>query len=171
MIAVVCALKEEFNTSKCPILYTGIGKLKSAISLTKFIHDNPTINHYINFGTAGGITADKDKIIECTKFTDGDVALDFNPRVHSGPNIFFNNKGKTAVSFNNFKTNLPNYKEWDCVDMESYSLALVCKKFQKSFSCFKYISDKVGEESQFNVWEKNMKKGSIAFEKILNKFI
>ena len=170
MIAVVCALEDEFSTTKCPILYTGIGKLKSAIALTNFIHENPNIDHYINFGTAGGITVEKDSIVQCTNFTDGDIALDYNEKVHSDPNISFAKNGKSIVSFNNFKTKLDEFL-WDCVDMESYSLALVCKKFNKKFTCYKYISDKLGEVSQYNVWEDNINNGYIDFNNILNKFI
>ena len=55
--------------------------------------------------------------------------------------------------------------------MESYSLASVCKWFNKKFSCYKYISDKVGESSQLDTWEENLNHGSLAFNNILNKFL
>ena len=171
MIAVVCALQSEFTTSKVPVLYTGIGKVQSAISLTKFIHDNPKIDHYINFGTAGGIRIDKGHIIECTTFTNGDIALDYNSEVHDEPTISLSKKGDHAVCFDTFKTNIPNGQGWDCVDMESHSLAFVCNKFNKKFSCYKYISDKIGEDSQFDVWQQNINRGANIFNQILNTFI
>mgnify|MGYP003135197832 CR=1 FL=1 len=171
MIAVVCALKEEFITSKVPVLYTGIGKIQSAVSLTEFIHDHPEIDHYINFGTAGGIRLDKGHIVECTTFTNGDIALDYSCKVHNIPTISFSKKGDHAVCFDTFKSYIPNGRGWDCVDMESYSLAFVCNKFNKKFSCYKYISDKIGEKSQLDVWEQNVNRGATLFNKILNTFI
>ena len=67
MIAVVSALKGEYSTSKVPVLYTGIGKVISAIALTNFICNNPDITHYINFGTAGGIKSNKGELVLINK--------------------------------------------------------------------------------------------------------
>lgn len=171
MIAVVSALKGEYSTSKVPVLYTGIGKVISAIALTNFICNNPDITHYINFGTAGGIKSNKGELVECTKFTNGEVAINYNPKIHDDKTINISDRGGHVVCFDTFKTNIDTNQEWDCVDMESYSLASVCKWFNKKFSCYKYISDKVGEDSQLDTWEENLNNGSIAFNNILNKFL
>ena len=171
MIAIVSALKKEYHTTKVPVLYTGIGKVMSAISLTHFISLHPNITHYINFGTAGGIKANKGDLVECTKFTNGEVAINYNPKIHNNKTIIFSDKGNHAVCFDTFKTNIDPSQEWDCVDMESYSLASVCKRFNKRFTCYKYISDKIGEPNQLDTWEKNLTEGSVAFNNILNKFL
>lgn len=171
MIAIVSALKEEYYTTKVPVLYTGVGKVMSAISLTYFIVSHPNITHYINFGTAGGIKANKGDLVECTKFTNGEVAVDYNPKIHHNKTINISDKGRHVVCFDTFKTDIDVDQEWDCVDMESYSLASVCRRFNKKFSCYKYISDKVGEPAQLDTWENNLTEGSIAFNNILNKFL
>lgn len=171
MIAIVSALKEEYYTTKVPVLYTGVGKVMSAISLTYFIVSHPNITHYINFGTAGGIKANKGDLVECTKFTNGEVAVDYNPKIHHNKTINISDKGSHVVCFDTFKTDIDTDQEWDCVDMESYSLASVCRRFNKKFSCYKYISDKVGEPAQLDTWENNLTEGSIAFNNILNKFL
>ena len=171
MIAVVTALKEEFCTTKVPVLYTGIGKVISAISLTHFMLKHPNITHYINFGTAGGIKANTGDLLECTKFTNGEVAINYNPKIHHNKTINFSEEGKHVVCFDTFKTDINTSQEWDCVDMESYSLASVCMRFNKKFSCYKSISDKIGEPAQRDTWKKNLNEGSVAFNNILNKFL
>ena len=52
---IVCALKNELKVdeAKFKILYTGVGKINAAISLTKYISENNQIKNVINYGTAG----------------------------------------------------------------------------------------------------------------------
>ena len=52
---LVCALEDEFRYSgqKFDLLYTGVGKINAAISVTEFLCKNPLPPYVINFGTAG----------------------------------------------------------------------------------------------------------------------
>ena len=52
---IVCALADEFNieTEIFSLLYTGVGKVNAAISLTEYILLNKKPSYVINYGTAG----------------------------------------------------------------------------------------------------------------------
>ena len=54
--------------------------------------------------------------------------------------------------------------------MEAYALAHVCKQMNIPFKCYKYITDIVGEEQQYNNWERNINNGSELFKKELNTY-
>ena len=65
---------------------------------------------------------------------------------------------------------LENLKKYNCVDMEAYALAYVCKKMNVLFRCYKYITDIVGEEEQYNNWEQNINNGTELFNKKLKDY-
>ena len=68
-----------------------------------------------------------------------------------------------------FGTDKNKFKDYHCVDMESYALAYVCNQFGIKFRCFKYISDNLGEKNQHINWKQNINKGSDLFIDILKK--
>ena len=54
-----------------------------------------------------------------------------------------------------------------CIRDRAYALAYVCKQMNIPFKCYKYITDIVGEEQQYNNWEQNINNGSELFKKEL----
>lgn len=164
MILVVCALQEEFVSNDYNILYTGIGKVSATYNLTKTLLTNKNIKLVVNYGTAGSINTKKNNIIECGNFYIS--------------NFFDKNKIQcisTKKDLNKvycvdtFCTDKNKFKDYDCVDMESYALAYVCNQFGIKFKCFKYISDNLGEKDQHISWKQNINKGSDLFIDILKK--
>ena len=57
---LVVALEEELEglNGVYNVLYTGVGKVNAAITLTKYLTENPDIDLVINYGTAGGVNPD-----------------------------------------------------------------------------------------------------------------
>ena len=168
MILVVCALRKEFVSKKHSVLYTGIGKLNASHFLTKFLSENKKIKTVINYGTAGGLKDNKNHLLECGSFYNvgfsNPLALDQQEFIITNPTL------NSICSVNEFCTNTENLKKYNCVDMEAYALAYVCKKMNVFFRCYKYITDIVGEEEQYNNWEQNINKGTELFNKKLKNY-
>lgn len=153
-ILIVAALIEEFPFGdEFNVLYTGVGKVNATLSLYSHLSKNEDVETVINVGSAGGVSCKKNSIIRCGTFLDGQ--LDYPGYVEE--KIFFST-GLTICTFDNFIKDKPE-KTCDCVDMESFALAKVCKKLKMDFLCFKYISDTIGEENQANEWLENCKEG------------
>ena len=72
---IVCALKNELKVdeTKFKILYTGVGKINAAISLTKYIYENNQIKNVINYGTAGSTKKEVGTLVDCTMFIQRDM--------------------------------------------------------------------------------------------------
>jgi adenosylhomocysteine nucleosidase len=68
-------IKNNFTNIK--IIYTGIGKVKAAYSLTKAIynlrHKGFTVSYVINLGSAGGESIPKGTVVICNKFIQQDM--------------------------------------------------------------------------------------------------
>ena len=163
----VAALKEE--TPKLnKFHHTGVGKINASIKLMELIQLlKPT--HVINYGTAGSLTKEISGLVECTNFVQHDMdargLLNFKlgeTPFDSISTITISNEGYTCGSGDRFvKSQLEI--ECDIVDMEAYALAKICKIYNISFKCYKYISDYANDESSHD-WMENCHKGA-------NKFI
>ena len=72
---VVCALNDELKieSSKIDLLYTGVGKINAAISITKFLSKRTIPEYVINYGTAGSKKIEVGRIVDCTKFIQRDM--------------------------------------------------------------------------------------------------
>ena len=163
MILVVCALQEEFVCENYSILYTGIGKLNASYFLTKFLSENKNISTVINYGTAGGLRDKKNYLLECGQFYNIGFENPITPEKQEF--IITDSTLNSICSVNKFCTNTETLKNYNCVDMEAYALAHVCKQMNIPFKCYKYITDIVGEEQQYNNWERNINNGSELFKK------
>ena len=78
-------------------------------------------------------------------------------------NISFGGDGLSIGTGDNFVSQQPTIVT-DLVDMEAYALAKVCLLKNINFLCFKFISDNADKNAS-NSWEKNIRKGKIAFQK------
>lgn len=158
---IVSAIKEEVNNLKHPILLTGVGKINATLKLTKYILEHRP-NLVVNYGTAGSIIHKPGKIIEIGKFIQKDMNVtELGFKDYQTPNeesIISNGKSYYICgTADTFDTNIT--KEFDCVDMEAYSIAKVCKFFNVPYRVFKYISDS-GDGKE---WENNLLEGQEKF--------
>jgi adenosylhomocysteine nucleosidase len=117
---ILVALEDELPKKYLPtwnIIYSGVGKVNAAYSLSKAIHEfEPST--VINFGTAGTLSSNLNGLHEVLSCGTGDS--------------FVNTKPKLLT---------------DLVDMEAYALAKVCKLSQIEFICYKYISDNADDDA------------------------
>ena len=67
---VFCALKDELKieSSKINLLYTEVGKINTAITITEYLSKGIISEYVINYGTAGSKTIEVGKIVDCKKF-------------------------------------------------------------------------------------------------------
>ena len=181
-ILIVCAL--EIETQKklkdFDVLYTGVGKVNAAFSLTRKFGKLGSYIPYslvINYGTAGSRKIKKGKLVDCTKFIQRDMDVtglgfmkgetpfeDDPPIIIETPKDVFNPIGRKATcgSGDNFVEDKTNYYG-EVVDMEAYALAKVCYLYDVPFISFKYITDGADEQAHED-WESNLADGIEIFE-------
>jgi adenosylhomocysteine nucleosidase len=174
MNLIVFALKEEDCIKEYPgwiKIYTGVGKINATYSLTKAIlKHNP--NKIINFGTAGGINIKKHSFVKINKFIQLDMKCNqLSINTYSTPFEedlgFIGSEGIICGTSDTFITNSIELKNIvDLVDMESYSLAKVCKFENVKFESYKYITDECNGDSS-NDWKENIKKAKQNYENIM----
>jgi len=153
-ILITKALNEEFPFEGYNSITTGVGKVNATLNLYSYLIKNVNIKLVINVGTAGGVNCIKNEVIECGIFEDGQLEYPG----FEGEIIEFNIVKNKILTFDNFIFDKPK-KYCNCVDMESFALAKVCKSLNVEFRCFKYISDIVGEENQDSEWLENVSNG------------
>lgn len=164
---IVAALEQEFPfKNEYNILYSGVGKINASISLLSYLHENPNINTVINVGTAAGVTTQKNTIVQCGIFIEGD--LDY-PGYLSETIIIDDSKLKLST-FDFFQKDIPK-RECDCIDMEAFALAKICKLKKINFLCYKYVSDIIGEVNQEHEWNQNYQNGRFLLKSQINNII
>ena len=102
---VVCALKDELKieSSKINFLYTGVGKINAAISITEYLSKRIIPKYVINYGTAGSNTIEVGKIVDCTKFIQRDMdATGLGFKRYETP---FDTKSPKIIDFSFFEKN------------------------------------------------------------------
>ena len=63
----------KIQSQKVDFLYTGVGKINAAISITKYLSKNIIPEYIINYGTAGSKIIEVGKIVDFTKFIQRDM--------------------------------------------------------------------------------------------------
>ncbi len=182
-IILFVALKSEFPfenlSNNVEICYTGVGKVNAAIKATSVLSVNDSKNTIvINYGSAGSKLLEKNNLYRCTKFEQAD--MDARPLVDSvgetpydeliydsmSKVIVFdkgiNEHGYTCSTADKFQENPSAH----LVDMESYSIAKVCKIFGFDFVSYKFVSD----DGDSKEWKENHMNGAKMFLEILNEF-
>jgi adenosylhomocysteine nucleosidase len=160
------------------IFQTGIGKINSAMNLTKLIQEKkPKI--VINFGSCGNLKDYKvGEVIEvgtvynnidvrpfaeygCTPESDScEIKLsESGIKCFTTDQIYDNTRSDYAEKY------LEMINKCDIVDMECYSLAYVCKEFGVDYKSFKWVSD----DGNIDTWEENAAIGFENFKKILKE--
>ena len=171
---ILVALKAELpehnlDPTSYKVWYTGVGKVNASIwaTLACIQKDCEAV---INYGTAGAFNsalAEQLLHIGTVKQRDMDTRpqaeLGVTPFEDSGfeGDIKLSNSAYTCSTGDNFVTEVPEL-ESDCVDMEAYAIAKVCKHFQKNCIVYKYISD-LADSDAAATWVENQHKGADAF--------
>ena len=179
---LVCALRDELKikSPKVDFLYTGVGKINAAISITRYLSKNTIPEYIINYGTAGSKIIQVGKIVDCTKFIQRDMdATGLGFEKYQTP---FDKNFPKIIDFSFFEKNPINFlltcatgdsfinsddsHIGDVVDMEAYALAKVCFKYEIPFISFKYISDGADTAASMD-WEKNISNGENLFKSLV----
>lgn len=138
-----------------PTLYTGVGKVQAALTLTHYLHTTPTRpSLIINCGTVGSRVHAPGTIVQCHDFVQRDMdvtPLGFAPYQTpfldapvilktNGP-ILPNIPVAVCGTGDHFVTHWPDNAPFDVVDMEGFALATIAAHFDIPFLAVKYISD------------------------------
>ena len=181
-IVLFVALDSELPAENLPenveIYYTGVGKVNAAIKATSVLSVKDSNNTLvINYGSAGSKILNKNHLYRCTKFEQAD--MDARPLVDSigetpYDEMIYDNMPKVIMfdqdedeyicsTADKFQEN----PSTPLVDMESYSIAKVCKIFGFDFVAYKFVSDDGNSEE----WKENHKNGAKLFLRELNEVI
>ena len=182
-ILIVSALEVETQNKldDYKVLYTGVGKVNATYNLMDYLLgrclDKPKL--IINYGT-GASKHFKDKVVDCTKFIQGDMdaeELGFDkgttPYEDDIPTLLDYSQSDivnplkynlTCYTGDKFRT--PGQYE-DVVDMEAYALAKVCWFKNIDFISYKYITD----DGSADDWKENCSKGVNKFKEILKSYV
>lgn len=147
----------------------GVGKINAAMNTTRLIEKyNPS--HVINFGSCGNLQNHKiGEVLTVGKVYNN---IDVRPFAEYGHTPFhglgaITLQGKSDIKcfstdqfYDKHRTDyadkyLEMVNKCDIVDMELYSIAQVCSRYNKLLYSFKWISDD-GDSSK---WKENAKKG------------
>jgi adenosylhomocysteine nucleosidase len=168
---------EVFQRANIPVLYTGVGKVNAAYTLTRrlaeYVYAGQTLPLVVNFGTAGSGTLPFRSLVVCRAFAQRDMdvsALDF--AVGSTPfdeipallefSVPLEGLTQGICGTGDSFVTLPERAPYDLVDMEAFSLAKVCKLYGVGFACVKYITDGA-DAGAGSAWRENMQSAAQSF--------
>ncbi|MBX3257212.1 MAG: hypothetical protein KF862_23970 [Chitinophagaceae bacterium] len=160
------------------VLITGIGKVNAAIELTKSISvKKPSL--IINLGSAGSPVYSHGQVVCCTKFIQRDMdvrGLGF--RKYETPLSGLEPVLEYGISFPGLQEGICGTgdsfemahagTDYNVIDMEAYSLALIARKEQVPFLCLKYISDGA-DDTAAGDWSVQVHNAAAAFKQILTR--
>lgn len=153
------------------VFATGVGKVNSAIQVTRLIHEHRP-RRVINLGTAGGITVGSG-IHRVNRVIQHDVnvtVLGLAPGIHiNDPDsqLTLPGDGRTCASGDLFVTEPSKLRVGcDLVDMEAYSIARAARVHGLEVEIWKYISDGADSGSG-DEWTRNMSRGEQLYRQVL----
>ena len=160
MVLLVSALAGELQGFD-PLI-TGVGKVNAAITLTRYLTENPKTPAVVNLGSAGGVGLAKGSLIKVDTFWQWDMrceGLEFK----RGQTPFDNHPSHLQ---GDYEINIDGLTEADCytsdqflddpallpsgpcvVEMEAFALAKVCRIFEVPFAAIKYVTDAADGEA------------------------
>jgi len=183
MITICVALEAELPQvpqGDYSVIYTGVGKVQAATTLTRHLCQYYKPDEIWNYGTAGGLNAMVKGLHEVGSFVQRDMLTE--PQAPRGTTPFTDpiladlktqapQSGIRCGTGDSFVQG-PDYwfveADIDIVDMEGYALAYVAKQYDIPFRSFKYVSD-LADENAMQDWSANIAKGAeLFYEKIRN---
>ena len=176
MELIFVALPEELDRRKisAPVIYTGVGLSNAAvIACEAVLKYRPTL--VINYGSAGalsnvsGLLTVSDvcqRDADCSPLRERGYMLGENVLYYSSSTA---GNGVRCGSGNNFVTNPDAWTREHCdiVDMELWSIAKVCERFNIPWISKKWISDNADSQAG-HTWEENVALGEAEFIKWYN---
>ena len=183
-VAILSAIPAELNGFpeedwESQILYTGVGKVNATKAIMEHAYHLRNWKYtVVNYGTAAKVSdkVEVGKLYEVTNFIQRD--MDVTPLGFQNYETPWGNRnisfltttldGITCGTGDSFYLHGESKQDdYDIVDMESYALASVCKDYDLSFRCFKYISD-AGDPQE---WSTNATKGVNLFTEKLKEIL
>jgi adenosylhomocysteine nucleosidase len=178
---VVMALPLEaqgvFEQAGIAVLYTGIGKVNAAMTLTRALaryrQDARGLPRVVNFGSAGSSRIAAGAVVACGAFHQRDMdvsGLGFAPGttpyeqippVIEFPTPFGTLPLATCGTGDSFVT-ATQPGNCDVVDMEAYALAKVCLVEGTVFACAKFVSDGADHVAASD-WQANLHRAADRF--------
>lgn len=161
-----------------PILFTGVGKLNAAYTLTKAIGETRP-RRVINLGTAGSRHFNAGDLVNCTSFIQRDMdatplgfelfetPFDATPAVlANGERIALFPEGAcgSGDSFDISDNDAP----YSLVDMEAFALAKVCRAEELPFICIKYITDGANGQAAAD-WKEALEKAALGLREVYER--
>ena len=148
------AMKAELdaeNTSS-PVVYTGVGKARAARALVRYYIDNkalfdgPQAPVIVSIGTAGSAKFRRGEIVMVDRFfNNGDsfIREEIATGVYPQPTGLVCASSDFFVGPENFSAGevAAMHEQFDCMDMESFALASLCRELGLRFCAVKCISD------------------------------
>lgn len=162
------------------LLHTGVGKLNAAYSLSKHLTAHkPKPRLVVNLGTAGSRRHNAGTIINATRFIQRDMDVTalgmapFQTPFSNDPIIL--EYGRTLPglpqglcgSGDNFDIT-DKALQFDIVDMEAYTLALICQREDIPFLCLKYVSDGANDTARQD-WNTALEQAARALKNTLKE--
>ncbi len=182
LVAIACKEESEglFETLVPNIIFTGVGKVNAAYSLTKKLYEmkaNGNLPKYvINLGSCGSKKFKRGSLVYCNRFIQrdmdatafgykkGETPSDIFPLVLEHKNLIDDLPNGICGSGDSFVTTEKVDEIIDLVEMEAYALARICKIENIDFIAIKYITDGLDEKGNDD-WNKEVRKSSeIMFE-------
>ena len=177
-ILIVSALKEEVESlsGDFEIILTGIGKVNAAINLQTELFalksQNKLPDVVVNYGTAGKASdrVEVGMVYEIGNFLQRDMVItelgiEKYQTSFEQTSLIKNKRGSLVCGTGDNFWSSNETSDFDVVDMEAYALALVCKRINIPFRCFKFISD----SGNIKEWEQNVNKGTKSFESTIRE--
>jgi len=177
VMALPLEAQDVFERAGIPVLYTGVGKVNAAMTLTRtlagFRQAGRSLPRVVNFGTAGSRRFATGTFVACTSFHQRDMdvsGLGFVPgttpyeqipAVLQFPTPFSQLPCAACGTGDSFETGEPAMT-FDVVDMEAYALAKVCHVEGAAFACAKYISDGADHAASSD-WQANLHRAADRF--------
>lgn len=185
-VLIVAALKDEiknhFEGTGIPVLYTGIGKVNAAyhltLELTRLKLSGRLPRAVLNVGTAGSPVFKTHQLVECTRFVQRDMDLsplgfargvtpfENTPCILEVPKRLNGLATGTCGTGDSFE-NAAAAMEYNVVDMEAFALAKVCYMEGLPFVSVKYISDGC-DHNAHNDWTENLHRAAASFFDVFN---
>jgi len=158
-LLIATALPEELDHQpiphQLPVVFTGVGKLNTAITLYEaIVQHQPDL--VLNFGTAGRLNDSVSGLVEVADVIQHD--MDAVPLAPRGSTPFDSTpwiipSGQSGVRCATGDSFMRSTDPWlleqgaQIVDMELFALALVCHRKQIAWRSFKYITDDTDESA------------------------
>lgn len=170
VMALPLEAQDVFESAGIPVLYTGVGKVNAAMTLSRAIagyrHRGETLPRVVNFGSAGSPCFSTGTVVACTSFRQRDMdvsGLGFAagvtpyedvPAVIEFPSPFEELPRATCGTGDSFETGART-ASCDVVDMEGYALAKVCHVEGLVFASVKFVSDGA-DHAAATEWQANL---------------